>query len=95
MTAETLPVRRTARRMADGREIIYFDDTFPGTRSAVDARPLPPAAEVVRGGLQMRRDPPTGEWITMAAHRNGVESAMGAWINDTTGERVAARLREV
>ncbi|MGX6606097.1 galactose-1-phosphate uridylyltransferase [Micromonosporaceae bacterium Da 78-11] len=70
--ALTHQVRRTPRRMADGREIIYFDDTAPfRLRTAVDERPLPPAEDVVRGGLQMRRDPLTGEWIAMAAHRNG------------------------
>ena len=64
-------VRKTSRRMADGREIIYFDDTEPFvTRDAVDSRPLPPAAEVVRGGSQVRYDPMTGEWIAMASHRN-------------------------
>ena len=64
-------VRKTSRRMADGREIIYFDDMEPFvSRSAVDSRPLPPAAEVVRGGSQVRYDPLTGEWIAMASHRN-------------------------
>ncbi|AEV86311.1 beta-galactosidase [Actinoplanes sp. SE50] len=51
------PVRRTSRRMADGREIIYFDDVSAGvTREAVDTRPLPPAEEVLRGGAQVRYD---------------------------------------
>jgi galactose-1-phosphate uridylyltransferase (family 1) len=65
-------VRKTSRLMADGREIIYFDDTLPFVpRTAVDARPLPPAVDVVRAGqAQMRRDPLTGEWIAMASHRN-------------------------
>ncbi|WP_371687556.1 galactose-1-phosphate uridylyltransferase [Micromonospora sp. KC721] len=68
-------VRRTVRRMADGREIIYFDDTEPylcggKERTAVDTRTLPPADEVVRGASQTRYDPLTGEWIAMAAHRN-------------------------
>ena len=60
-------VRRSARRMSDGREIVYFDDTPPfRDREAVDVRPLPPAA----ASPEMRRDPLTGEWITIAAHRN-------------------------
>jgi galactose-1-phosphate uridylyltransferase (family 1) len=68
-------VRRTVRRMADGREIIYFDDSEPyvsgaAEREAVDTRPLPPAEEVLRGGAQVRYDPLTGEWIAMASHRN-------------------------
>ncbi|WP_459645100.1 galactose-1-phosphate uridylyltransferase [Kineococcus sp. NUM-3379] len=69
------PVRRTSRRMADGREIVYFDDSEPylsgaARREAVDTRPLPPAEEVVAGGSQVRYDPLTGEWIAMASHRN-------------------------
>ncbi|GIM88526.1 galactose-1-phosphate uridylyltransferase [Paractinoplanes toevensis] len=62
-------VRRTSRSMADGREIIYFDDTEPyGARDAVDRRPLPAAADAP--GPEMRYDPLTGEWIAIAAHRN-------------------------
>jgi galactose-1-phosphate uridylyltransferase (family 1) len=54
--------------MADGREIIYFDDTLPfADRVAVDERPLPPVAG---GEAEMRYDPLTGEWIALAAHRN-------------------------
>lgn len=67
--------RRTSTRMADGRELIYFDDSEPwlsggAVRDAVDHRPLPPADEVVRGGSQVRYDPLTGDWIAMASHRN-------------------------
>ncbi|MEU4237583.1 galactose-1-phosphate uridylyltransferase [Actinoplanes sp. NPDC026619] len=62
-------VRRTSRRMADGREIIYFDDSEPyADRSAVDQRPLPAAADA--SGPEMRLDPLTGEWIAIAALRN-------------------------
>ncbi|WP_104432000.1 galactose-1-phosphate uridylyltransferase [Kineococcus xinjiangensis] len=61
--------------MADGREIVYYDDSEPylsgaTPREAVDTRPLPPAEDVVRGGAQVRYDPLTGEWIAMASHRN-------------------------
>ncbi|WP_328518393.1 galactose-1-phosphate uridylyltransferase [Actinoplanes oblitus] len=68
-------VRKTSRRMADGREIIYFDDTEPyvsgaAVRQAEDTRPLPSAEEVLKGGAQVRYDPLTGEWIAMASHRN-------------------------
>jgi galactose-1-phosphate uridylyltransferase (family 1) len=63
-----MTVRRTSRRMADGREIIYYDDTPPfPDRTAVDARPLPPVAGAA---AQMRYDPLTGEWVTLAAYRN-------------------------
>jgi len=59
-------VKRTARRLADGREIIYFDDT-PGAppRTAVDTRDLPRAQPL----SEVRRDPLTGEWVAIAAHR--------------------------
>ncbi|GLW92892.1 galactose-1-phosphate uridylyltransferase [Actinokineospora globicatena] len=59
-------MRRTAARLADGREIIYFDDT-PGApaRVAADTRDLPPAETT----SQIRRDPLTGEWVVIAAHR--------------------------
>ncbi|ASO18274.1 UDPglucose--hexose-1-phosphate uridylyltransferase [Actinoalloteichus hoggarensis] len=59
-------MRRTSARMADGREIIYFDedDTAP-TRTAVDLRDLPPRDP----RPEMRCDPFTGEWVGIAAHR--------------------------
>jgi UDPglucose--hexose-1-phosphate uridylyltransferase len=64
------PVRRTAAWLADGREIIYFDDTEPflsgvETRELMDKRELAPAAKAG----QMRRDPLSGAWIAMATHR--------------------------
>ncbi len=59
-------MRRTARTLADGREIIYFDtDPAAAERVARDRRDLPEQAPA----SQMRRDPMTGEWIAMAAHR--------------------------
>ena len=65
------PMKITSTHLADGRELIYFDDD-PGvlsgqvTRELVDHRDLPePVTE-----SEMRRDPLTGEWITYAAHRN-------------------------
>ena len=59
-------MRRTTARLADGREIIYFDDTPDApARTAVDTRDLPGH----RTGSEIRRDPLTGEWVAMAAHR--------------------------
>jgi UDPglucose--hexose-1-phosphate uridylyltransferase len=58
-------VKRTARRLADGREIIYFDADPAQVRQATDARDLPPQAPA----SEMRRDPLTGEWVAIAAHR--------------------------
>ncbi|MGO1949780.1 MAG: galactose-1-phosphate uridylyltransferase [Mycobacteriaceae bacterium] len=65
------PVKVTGTRLADGRELIYFDDdpaVLSGdvSRELTDHRDLPePVTE-----SEMRRDPLTGEWITYAAHRN-------------------------
>lgn len=53
--------------LADGRELIYFDDadtSLPPER-AVDARTLDPRPATA----QMRQDPLTGEWISIAAAR--------------------------
>ncbi|PRW64267.1 galactose-1-phosphate uridylyltransferase [Actinopolyspora mortivallis] len=59
-------MRRTTRRLADGREIIYFDaDPASPPRRAEDLRELSPQP----GPPEMRRDPLTGEWVAMAAHR--------------------------
>jgi UDPglucose--hexose-1-phosphate uridylyltransferase len=66
-------IRRTSTRMADRRELIYFDDSEPflsggADRAAYpDTRPLPPAAG---GGSQLRYDVLTGDWVTIAAYRN-------------------------
>ncbi len=59
-------MKRTARQLADGREIIYFDtDPAAPPREAEDTRDLPEQAPT----SEMRRDPLTGEWVALAAHR--------------------------
>jgi UDPglucose--hexose-1-phosphate uridylyltransferase len=77
------PVRLTSTRLADGRELLYFDDSEPyvsgaRTRRLDDPRPLPDRFEAIVGpggatrpvtGPELRRDPLTGEWIPMAADR--------------------------
>ena len=65
-----MSVRRTRDVLADGRELFYFDDTEPfvsgaATRVVPDTRPLGPAG--VAG--ERRRDPLTGDWVVLAAHR--------------------------
>ncbi len=60
-------IQRQHHSMADGRELIYFDDadsTLPPVRKP-DARILPPRPETA----QMRQDPLTGEWVSIAAAR--------------------------
>ena len=83
MTLPAPRVRRTSTTLADGRELIYFDDSEPyvsgaATRRLDDPRPLPDRfAPVVDSdgathpitGPEMRYDVLTGEWIPMAAHR--------------------------
>ncbi|MER6217692.1 galactose-1-phosphate uridylyltransferase [Streptomyces sp. NPDC001674] len=55
----------TVTKLADGRELIYYD-TAPGQdRTAVDRRPL----DRVESNPELRRDPATGDWVTIAAHR--------------------------
>jgi len=76
-------VRRTPTTLADGRELIYFDDSEPyvsgrATRRLDDPRPLVDRfapVEDADGVLhaitspELRRDPLTGDWIPMAASR--------------------------
>ncbi|QTE29996.1 galactose-1-phosphate uridylyltransferase [Pengzhenrongella sicca] len=79
----TAAVRRTPTTLADGRELIYFDDSEPyvsgaATRRLDDPRPLPNRFTPVVGddgvarpaaSPELRRDPLTGDWIPMASHR--------------------------
>lgn len=69
MTADLLTggITKRVTRLADGRELIYFDDadTTLDPERAPDRRepaPRPPVAE-------MRQDALTGEWISIAAAR--------------------------
>lgn len=62
-----MPITKRSARMADGRELYYFDDadtTLPEQRSpdlrVLDPRPLT---------ATMRQDVLTGEWISIAATR--------------------------
>ena len=63
-------LRRTPTTLADGRELIYFDDSEPylsgaQTRKVVDQRPLD---ERPTAGM-MRLDALTGDWVSIADHR--------------------------
>ncbi len=63
-------VRRTSTTLADGRELIYFDDSEPylsgaKQRDVVDQRPLD--ARPMAG--TMRLDALTGDWVSIADHR--------------------------
>ncbi len=58
-------VTRIAARMADGREIIYFDESPDAVRVLTDPRDIPP----VIPGSQVRFDVVLGEWVGVAGHR--------------------------
>ncbi len=54
----------TEGRLADGREIIFFDRT-PTQRPVIDERDLSP----VRTSAEIRRDVLVDEWVAVTAHR--------------------------
>jgi len=63
-------VRRTSTTLADGRELIYFDDSEPyrsgaKRRDVADERPL--GSRTAAG--TMRMDALTGDWVSIASHR--------------------------
>jgi UDPglucose--hexose-1-phosphate uridylyltransferase len=58
-------MHRTSTRLADGREIIYFDRTVGRGTPPADRRDLPAQTAVSR----VRYDLPTGDWVTVAGHR--------------------------
>ncbi len=60
-------VVKRVTRLADGRELVYFDDadTTLGPERRVDERHLDPRPETAR----MRQDVLTGEWVSIAAAR--------------------------
>ena len=58
-------VHRTSARLADGREIIYFDETPHAKRILEDPRDLAP----VIPGSTVRYDALQDEWVGIAGHR--------------------------
>ncbi|RIV38734.1 galactose-1-phosphate uridylyltransferase [Micromonospora radicis] len=58
-------MKRTALTLADGRELIYFDERDDVVRDQPDRRELPPPPPA----SQLRYDPLTGEWVALAVHR--------------------------
>lgn len=58
-------MRRTARTLSDGREIIYFDHDASPQRDHADARGLDEKAQIG----ELRFDAMSGEWIAIASHR--------------------------
>jgi UDPglucose--hexose-1-phosphate uridylyltransferase len=64
---------KSTATLADGREIIYFDEAPGLGRAGVrDRRTWPPpasAGSAADAGNELRWDPLTGEWIAFAEHR--------------------------
>jgi UDPglucose--hexose-1-phosphate uridylyltransferase len=66
-TLEIPVVKKTSTRLADGRELIYYDSRDDAVRSAQDQRPLPHSETL----SELRHDPVLDEWVVVAAHRQG------------------------
>ncbi len=60
-------MKKTSTRLADGRELIYYDLRDDGVRDAVDRRPLEPTVTT----SEIRRDPLLGDSVAIASHRQG------------------------
>ncbi|WP_181767939.1 galactose-1-phosphate uridylyltransferase [Streptomyces albidus (ex Kaewkla and Franco 2022)] len=60
-------MKKTSTRLADGREIIYYDSRDDAVRDAVDERPL----EATATASEIRFDPLLSEWTAVTAHRQG------------------------
>ncbi|MET9952138.1 galactose-1-phosphate uridylyltransferase [Streptomyces sp. NPDC006339] len=60
-------MKKTVTRLADGRELLYFDARDDTVREAVDRRPLDP----VVSASEIRHDPLLGENVAIASHRQG------------------------
>ncbi len=58
-------LHRRATSLADGRELIYFDERPDRVRVLHDSRDLPP----VQHTSQTRLDELAGEWVSIASHR--------------------------
>lgn len=58
-------MKRTVTHLADGRELIYFDEGDAADRSEPDRRELPPPPPA----SEIRYDPILDEWVAIAAHR--------------------------
>nr|WP_202431501.1 galactose-1-phosphate uridylyltransferase [Streptomyces sp. SID7804] len=60
-------VKKTSTRLADGRELIYYDLGDDTVRDAVDRRPLDATVTT----SEIRRDPLLGDSVAIASHRQG------------------------
>lgn len=60
-------MKKTATRLADGRELIYYDARDDAARDAVDHRPLDP----ISTRSEIRHDRLLGDDVAVASHRQG------------------------
>ncbi|MEU5093852.1 galactose-1-phosphate uridylyltransferase [Streptomyces sp. NPDC020996] len=60
-------MKKTSTRLADGRELVYYDLRDDTVRDAVDRRPL----ERTVTTSEIRRDPLLGDSVAVASHRQG------------------------
>ncbi|WP_413758601.1 galactose-1-phosphate uridylyltransferase [Streptomyces sp. MMBL 11-3] len=60
-------MKKTSTRLADGRELIYYDTRDDTVRDAVDRRPLDRTVTT----SEVRRDPLLGDAVAIASHRQG------------------------
>lgn len=60
-------MKKTSTRLADGRELIYYDARDDAVRDAVDRRPLDATVTT----SEVRRDPLLGDSVAIASHRQG------------------------
>jgi UDPglucose--hexose-1-phosphate uridylyltransferase len=58
-------VKRTTIDLADGRQLMYYDEGDDAVRAAVDRRHLPAQAP----HTELRHDPTLDEWVAVASHR--------------------------
>jgi UDPglucose--hexose-1-phosphate uridylyltransferase len=56
---------KTTIRLADGRQLIYYDERDDAVRTAIDRRHLPQHAPQT----ELRHDPTLDEWVAIASHR--------------------------
>ncbi|MFB6550227.1 galactose-1-phosphate uridylyltransferase [Streptomyces sp. NPDC056405] len=60
-------MKKTSTRLADGRELVYYDLRDDTVRDAVDRRPLDRTVTT----SEVRRDPLLGDSVAVASHRQG------------------------
>lgn len=58
-------MKRTVTHLADGRELIYYDDLPDAVRELADRRPLHPQLT----DSEVRFEPVMAEWVVIASHR--------------------------